>query len=352
LVAARATHPAGGQSPEARACLERSPKLNPYLNAARYNLLLIVAPTEPERAKELEEEFKALLAATWETESAIRYGVMGKYAEVIGRNPSAPRSPVGPLPLFEPAARLRVNLAPGARWATAADLDPLLRAARRRFGGTIVVFDFNRDGRADLLLLSAVVENGQVRDLLLRNDGNLTFTDVTTSAGLTSRSGLGCAVGDYNNDGFPDVVITGATGQYLFRNTGRGGFEYVSKAAGLDQLKGVFLGCGWADIDQDGDLDLILCRYADTTEAAGDFARPELKAGGVVVLENVGEALPGTPNAPGHLTTRFQHNDRLSRVLPACSPTAFVVSDLDADRDIDVLVLPDGESPVFVETTD
>jgi tetratricopeptide (TPR) repeat protein len=342
------THPAGRQSPEVQACYERALKLNPYLNAARYNLLLLVSATDPERAKQLEAEFKALIVAKWESESDIRYGVMGKYADVIGRDASAPRAPVGPLPLFE-SANPRVALAPGARWATAADLDPLTRAARARFGGTTAVFDFNKDGRADLLLLSAVVENGKVRDLLLRNDEGAAFTDVTAAAGLATGGSLGCAAGDFDNDGFPDLAVTSGAGARLLRNTGTGTFEDVSRPAALEQLKGVFLGCGWADVDQDGDLDLILCRFADTAASAGDFGPAGQRVGGVVVLENVGEALPLDPKSAGQLTTRFQPADALTKVVPPGAATAFVVSDLDGDRDIDLLALSDGASPVLVE---
>src|SRR5205823_3181540 len=156
--------------------------------------------------------------ADWETGSSLeKYGEQGKYARPIGWEPAG-KPAVGPVPLFEVPQGFQVVLAPGARWATAADLDPLRKAARERFGGTMVLFDFNRDGKPDILLLAAVVENGKVRDLLLRNDGDHVFTDVTAAAGLSApRPSLGCAVGDYDNDGFPDLVITGAGEQHLFR---------------------------------------------------------------------------------------------------------------------------------------
>ncbi|MDY3555204.1 FG-GAP-like repeat-containing protein [Gemmata sp. JC717] len=339
------THPAGRQSPEARECFERALKLNPYLNAARYNLMLLVYPTDPARAKQLETEFKALIAATWESESATRYGVMGRYADVIGRVPTGPRVPVGPLPLFE-AAGIRVNLAPGARWAVTADLSPLHAAARSRFGGTVAVFDFNKDGRPDVLLLAAVVENGAVRDLLLRNDGGANLTDVTAAAGLGGAPSLGCAAGDFDNDGFPDLALTGPDGVRLFRNTGAGGFTDVSAA--VQPLKGTFLGCVWADIDQDSDLDLILCRYADTAAGANGFTPGAVKTGGLVVMENVGEALKTAPNAPGRLATKFRPTDALPKAAPTGGATALVVSDLDSDRDVDVLALTDGEAPAPV----
>ncbi|MBY0460267.1 MAG: FG-GAP-like repeat-containing protein, partial [Gemmataceae bacterium] len=333
------THPAGPRSPEARECFEQSLKRDPYLNAARYNLYLILVPSDPERAKALEAERLALHNALWESEADIRYGIMGKYADVIGRDPAAAvKAGVGPLPMFEAVADLKLTLAPGARWATAADLSPTARAARARFGGAVVLFDYNGDGRPDVLLLSAVVEGGKVRDLLLRNDGNGAFTDVTAAAGLaTPRPSLGAAAGDFDNDGRPDLVITGDGEQHLFRNTGDGTFEDASAAAGLDKLKGLCLGCGWLDIDQDGDLDLVVCVWG----AAGGGLDGPKPGGELVLLENVGVAPPVAPNAPPQgLSVAFKRSEAFAK-FPAQSAASFLASDLDSDRDVDLLVLPE-----------
>ena len=343
------THPAGTRSPEARECFEQALKRNPYLNAARYNLAMTLGATDPNRSKALLDEHKALDTAQWEEEATIRYSVMGKYAGVIGRDPAVAGMPVvGPLPIFEQAGNFKVTLAAGAKWATALDLDPTRRAARERFGATIVLFDYDGDGKHDIFLASAVVEDGRVRDLLLHNDGNGAFTDVTAKAGLaTPRPSLGAAAGDFNNDGKPDLIVTGAGEQHLFRNKGDGTFEDVSAAAGLDKLKGVCLGCGWVDLDQDGDLDLVICRYSDGDSAAFDGPKP---GGAVVVFENVGIAPPVAPNAPpAGLSTAFRRSDKFAGVIPAHSAVSFVASDLDSDRDVDLLLLTEATDPVVVE---
>src|SRR5208282_1862312 len=91
-------------------------------------------------------------------------------------------------------------------------------------------------------------------------------TDVTAEAGLAgTRISLGCCVADFDNDGYPDILITTADHPRLFRNMGAGKFEDVTVKAGMDQLKGVCLGCAAVDLDQDGDLDFILARYAGST---------------------------------------------------------------------------------------
>ncbi len=203
--------------------LEKAIRLNPYLNAAVQLLYQTLQPTDPARAEKLREESERLRTHWHYSEIDQKYTDQGtKYSRVIGRSPP----PTGPLresavPIFEPWDKFQVKLAPGARWAKAEDLGPgavadLRRAVRKRFGGTIVRLDFNRDGRPDLFLLGAVVENGQVRDLLLRNDGDGKFTDVTAESGLGgSRRSLGCCVGDYDNDGNPDLFISGAGAKTL-----------------------------------------------------------------------------------------------------------------------------------------
>src|SRR5262249_54962369 len=161
-----------------------------------------------------------------------KYTEMGRYADVIGRVPKSTAGlRTGPLPLFAPSDDFKVQLAPGTRWATAADFGTgpvaeLLRQLRSRFGGVLVVLDYNRDGKPDLFLLGAVSEGGQVRNLLLRNEGAGRFTEVTAETGLAGlHQSLGCCVADYDNDGYPDLCITGIGEQKLFRNTGQGKFE-------------------------------------------------------------------------------------------------------------------------------
>jgi cytochrome c-type biogenesis protein CcmH/NrfG len=330
------THPDGPTSAAARDCFEKALQFNPYLNEARYRLAF--AQTDPAKKQALLAEHEGLSKADLFTESRIVYAEMGKYADVIGRDPTVARGTVGPLPMFEASGNFRVTLTAGARWATATDLAPVSRAARERFGGTIVLFDFNGDGRPDVFLASAAVEGGKLRDLLLRNDGDGAFTDVTAAAGLvTSRVSLAAAAGDFDNDGKPDLVITDASGQQLFRNAGNGTFEDVTATAGLDKLKGVCLGCGWIDIDQDGDLDLVVCKYAADAVAFIDPA----PGGEFALFENVGVAPPAAPNAaPPGLSVAFRRSDAFAAVASAQSAVAFVATDIDSDRDADLLLLP------------
>jgi cytochrome c-type biogenesis protein CcmH/NrfG len=347
----------------------RAMALDPYLNGAIYGLAEIYRLDGDEKAwKKLSDESEALKQTkVWFDPGRVRYTEMGHYAEVIGR-PASPRPPpVGPVPVFRPHEKLQVKLAPGARWAAAADLGggtvgDLRRAVRERFGATLVVLDYNRDGRPDLFLLGAVVENGQVRDLLLRNDGDGAFTDVTAEAGLGgARAGLGCSVADFDNNGYPDLLITGAGRQWLFRNLPAGKdsgrrFEDVSDRAGLDKLTTVCLGATFIDLDQDGDLDLVIAQYAATAEEAVARLKGGAAGGpGLAVYLNVGEAKPAAPSVdPPPLEPRFQ------RVRPgekkglaaltdgAGAAVGLAALDLDRDNDLDLLTLADGAAPGVV----
>lgn len=126
--------------------------------------------------------------------------------------------------------------------------------------------DYDGDGWLDILLVNGQDWPGHLRRhstlKLLRNNRNGTFTDVTRAAGLdVELYGMGVAVGDFDNDGFPDVYITAVGQSRLFRNNRRGGFVDVTRAAGLAPRTGFSTSAMWFDYDRDGLLDLFVCNY-------------------------------------------------------------------------------------------
>jgi enediyne biosynthesis protein E4 len=133
-------------------------------------------------------------------------------------------------------------------------------------GSGCAFLDFDGDGWQDIFLINAMDWPGHKRQRstlrLYRNNRNGTFADVTRSAGLDIEMyGMGVAVGDYNNDGFPDILITCVGQNRLFRNTGKGTFLDVTRASGLQGRQAFSTSALWFDYDRDGLLDLFVCNY-------------------------------------------------------------------------------------------
>ena len=100
---------------------------------------------------------------------------------------------------------------------------------------------------------------------LYHNNGDGTFSDATKNSGLeTEMQGMGAAVGDYDNDGRDDLLVTSLNGSYLFHNEGGGHFREVSQASGV-RGDGWGTSAAWVDYDKDGRLDLFVCRYVGWT---------------------------------------------------------------------------------------
>jgi enediyne biosynthesis protein E4 len=133
-------------------------------------------------------------------------------------------------------------------------------------GSGCAFLDYDRDGWQDILLINGMnwPSHKQRRSTLrlYRNNRNGTFTDVTSHAGLDIEMyGMGVAVGDYDNDGFPDIFITCVGQNRLFHNTGKGTFVDVTNSCGLGQRLAFSTSALWFDYDRDGLLDLFVCNY-------------------------------------------------------------------------------------------
>ncbi|WP_165066102.1 CRTAC1 family protein [Paludisphaera rhizosphaerae] len=138
-------------------------------------------------------------------------------------------------------------------------------------GSGVAFLDYDGDGDPDLLFVNsapwpgAPVPDPAPTQHLYRNDGQGKFTDVTKEAGLDKTFyGQGVAVGDYDNDGDPDVFITAVGRAYLFRNDS-GKFTDVSEAANAKGPNAWLTGAAFLDIENDGDLDLFVCSYITWT---------------------------------------------------------------------------------------
>ena len=148
-------------------------------------------------------------------------------------------------------------------------------------GGGVALLDYDNDGRLDIFFTNGAkiddpMPDGKLPDKsdpkfsnrLYHQSSNGTFTDVTEKAGLTgipqNHYDMGVAVGDYDNDGFEDMYVTGFGGNTLYHNKGDGTFTDVTKKAGV-AASGWNTSAGFLDYDNDGKLDLFVTRYVDWT---------------------------------------------------------------------------------------
>jgi len=135
--------------------------------------------------------------------------------------------------------------------------------------GGVAIFDYDGDGWPDVFLVNGSTlpalqgKEKPPRAALFRNLGNWKFEDVTEKAGLANeRWGMGVAVGDYDNDGRPDIYVTNFGVSRLYHNNGDGTFSDVAERLGVAR-KGWSTGASWGDYDGDGRLDLFVPGYLE-----------------------------------------------------------------------------------------
>ncbi len=139
--------------------------------------------------------------------------------------------------------------------------------------GGVGIIDYDNDGFPDIFLVNGAAipslqkEDPKFKNRLFHNNGDMTFTDVTDKAGVGGNGyGMGVAIGDYDNDGYPDIFVANVTGNQLLHNNGDGTFTDVTAKAGVGG--GMYQGkkmwsvaAAWVDYNNDGRLDLFVSNY-------------------------------------------------------------------------------------------
>jgi enediyne biosynthesis protein E4 len=130
--------------------------------------------------------------------------------------------------------------------------------------------DYDQDGLMDLYFVQSgptelYKPDHAMRSALYHNNGDGTFTDVTEKAGVAAENhyGQGVAIADYDNDGYPDIYVTGYRHAILYHNNGNGTFSDVTAKAGVADEGGWSTSAAWLDYDHDGYLDLVVLNYID-----------------------------------------------------------------------------------------
>jgi enediyne biosynthesis protein E4 len=142
-------------------------------------------------------------------------------------------------------------------------------------GSGVCILDYDGDGWQDILFVNSMDwpehKVSKSTPALYHNNGDGTFTDVTRGSGLAVEMyGMGCAIGDFDNDGRDDIYITALNGSRLFRNLGNGKFADVTARASVGDA-GFPTGAVWFDYDNDGKLDLFVSHYAEWSPESDQF---------------------------------------------------------------------------------
>jgi tetratricopeptide (TPR) repeat protein len=311
---------------EAIAVFRTALTVEPYNMTALYNLgLALTRNNERAEGQQMIQRFQQLRQSGAGTTVGQNYLEQGRYSEAVASTGAEAELVERATPdvKFTDATE---GMLPDAR----AKPDAAQSGPQTRLGGGATLFDYDVDGDLDLFTTSP-------RPRLYRNDGGK-LIDVTDKSGaLKARpesNGAAAVAGDYDNDGKPDLFVTGGGSPALYHNDGDGKFSDVTGAAGIPAYAHLSVSTAFVDFDHDGDLDIFIAGYA-----AGPGPNESATSA------------PGSTGAP-NLLLRNDANGKFTDVTaaakvggPANRVTAIVPTDYDNRRDVDLLVVNYGAAP-------
>ncbi len=250
---------------QARFHLEQTLAKLPHHQSACYRLAAILRKAgEPQRASELLDRFRTLKDANAGVEAGMKYGEMGRYADVIRAfDRPTPELEETTFPAFtDVAATSGLNLPayglpnwPGLLNSSETGI-PQSTFHASNFGPGVAVADVDGDRDLDVFLAGCGIDDSGV--LYLNHDGVFT---AKMNCGIDGRDAIGGFFGDFDKDGDPDLFLTCFGPDRFYQNDGSGNFTDITAACGVAGGDCISVGAAWADIDHDNDLDLLVARY-------------------------------------------------------------------------------------------
>jgi tetratricopeptide (TPR) repeat protein len=330
-------------------------RLNPFHASAELGLAEVAQHTgDTDAALAHLNRFRHVTSEGLGEPISVAYGKQGRYsrAEELPREPrkALPAAPVkfvdvtaaSGLPDALPVAPRRAGKRParpslppdGSNPGDPSGSEAASPSLASFLGSGACVFDYDGDGKPDIFLVNG---DGAGAAALYRNTGDGKFANETKASRLEFHGeGTGCAVGDYDNDGRPDLVVSSSSGIALYHNEGNGTFQDVTAAAGVS-VDGVVLGVTFVDYDHDGDLDLYVTRFGDFPlgNPAEPFSFPEAAGtAGNILFRNKGN---GT----------FMDWTKETGLAGASPSIGAVAADLNNDGDVDLAVSGLRKSPAL-----
>ena len=303
-----------GRNAEAVAALKKALEVQPANVSARFRLAssLLALGRKEEGEKEM-ARFKEMNATGAGITMGLQYSEQGKYSFALTDYRAFPQAPAES---GSPVTFKAVDPRESGLSRSPAPAPSSAPSESCTFGPGLAAEDEDSDGDVDLFLPGCGEAGGPV---LFRNDGQGHFKDMTREAGLASAGGEAAVFGDYDNDGHPDLYVTGPAGGKLFHNEGNGAYRDVTQEAGVAG-QGPALGSTWADLDHDGDLDLLVARPGSGSGKARTPAS-------LLFFTNDGHG-------------RFAESSSAKRLERPFEALGVSCADFDDDRDVDFLVMP------------
>jgi len=334
---------------------EKALKLNPFHLSAEFGLAQALQRSgNKSAAKEHLDRFQRMTAEKTGKPISATYGEQGKYSLVQSLVPApetvppaipvhfvvtTPTSGLPSQPSATNSAHAHQTSSAHANMKSeefdASSLSAEIHSLAAFLGSGACILDYDGDGKPDIFLVNAT---GKGDAALFRNIGDGKFVDVTRAAKLEIHGeGMGCAVGDYDNDGHVDLAVSMNGRIALYHNEGNGTFKDVTDSTGI-HMDGLNLGLNFIDYDHDGDLDLYVTRFTDFP------------------IENPRQpfAFPDGAAAPGNVLWRNNGSGKFidwtkETALGGTSPSVGSIgSDLNNDRAIDFVITGWQKSPTIL----
>ena len=311
-----ASYVQGKQFPQAIEAFQRALQLNPLHASAEFGLSRAYQQsTDLDHAREHLKKFQYITQNKIGAPMSLAYGEQGQYSRAV-ESPSAVLKAPAPIKVQFVDVTAEAGLVSQPTPSSSKDVSAYL-------GPGACFVDYDNDGKIDIFL----PDNGSHGGLsLYHNLGNGKFEDVTKKAGLDpTLHGSGCTAGDYDNDGWPDLLV-GAGNLLLLHNEKDGTFRNATDSAGINGMHGD--GITLVDYDHDGDLDLYL-----TALPTGSIPQPGEQFSGVLDYRSLPSVMLRN-NGNGTFTDVTKETG-LAEPSPAI---AAIGSDINNDRAVDLLV--------------
>src|SRR3984885_6655192 len=298
------------QFPQAIDAFQHALQLNPLHASAEFGLARAYQQSaDVDHAREHMKKFQYITQNKLGAAVSLAYGEQGQYSRAVESTSAVLKAP----------APIKVRFVDVTREAGIVSKASDTSDFNQQLGPGACFLDYDNDGKIDIFVADDGAQGGMS---LYHNLGNGKFEDVTKKAGIDpSLHGLGCTVGDYDNDGWTDIAVSRNDGVLLFHNEKNGTFkERVGSGDANIGANDLDLGVTFIDYDHDGDLDLLVTRSGDKAEW-GDMFRNNGDGTFTNVSEQLGFWGMGSSGGEGAIGTDYNNDRAVDILVPGLGPS-------------------------------